>query len=116
MVAPVQGEFIWVEFDPSAGREQRGRRPALVVSSSSYNQNSSVCIACPVTTGGKPWPWRVALGEGSPVQGWVLVDQIKTIDLKARAARKSDQFALPADMKKVLTFMSLLFNMQKSQP
>jgi mRNA interferase MazF len=74
------GELIWVEFDPALGHEQMGRRPALVLSDGEYNLVSSFIIVCPITRNPKVWPFKVALAEGAPIAGHILVDQIKSID------------------------------------
>lgn len=78
------GELIWVDFGPAFGHEQQGRRPALVISDTAYNQQSSFIIVCPVTSNPKPWPFKVALAERTPIAGQILVDQMKSID-KRRA-------------------------------
>jgi mRNA interferase MazF len=74
------GELVWVDFDPAFGHEQTGRRPALVVSDRQYNQESSFILVCPVTSNSKPWPFKVPLADALPIEGQVLVDQIKSID------------------------------------
>ena len=83
--APLRrGDLIWVDFGGVSGREQAGRRPALIVSSTRYNASSSVLIVCPISSSGKPWPFRVALGDADDAQGWVLVDQLRVIDPAVR--------------------------------
>lgn len=74
------GELVWVDFDPSFGHEQSGRRPALVVSDGAYNQTSSFILVCPITRNPKPWPFKISLSGRSSLDGQVLVDQIKAID------------------------------------
>jgi mRNA interferase MazF len=74
------GELVWVDFGPAFGHEQTGRRPALVVSDRQYNQESSFILVCPITSNPKPWPFKIELAEALPIDGQVLVDQIKSID------------------------------------
>ncbi|MCH8489175.1 MAG: type II toxin-antitoxin system PemK/MazF family toxin [Oceanicaulis sp.] len=86
-----RGDVVWLEFDPVLGHEQGGRRPAVVMSTRQYNAASSFVLVCPVTTNGKPWPFKVPLGGDAPVEGWVLCDQIRTIDPRARHAKRTGQ-------------------------
>jgi mRNA interferase MazF len=74
------GDLVWVKFDPAFGYEQSGRRPALVVSAGAYNDAASFILVCPITRSVRPWPFKVELGAGAPIEGYVLVDQIKSID------------------------------------
>jgi mRNA interferase MazF len=74
------GDLIWVDFNPALGHEQAGRRPALIISEEAYNQQSSFIIVCPVTRSSKLWPFKLALAEGAPIQGQILIDQMKSID------------------------------------
>lgn len=74
------GDLIWVDFNPALGHEQTGRRPALIISEEAYNRQSSFIIVCPVTRNSKLWPFKLALAEGSPIQGQILIDQMKSID------------------------------------
>jgi mRNA interferase MazF len=84
---PDRGDLIWLNFDPQAGREQSGRRPAMVVSPALYNRKSGLALVCPVTSKVKGYPFEVALPRGLPLKGVVLVDQVKSVDWKARKAR-----------------------------
>jgi mRNA interferase MazF len=83
---PDAGDLVWLTFDPQAGREQSGRRPALVVSPASYNRKSELALVCPVTSRIKKYPFEVALPPGFPVSGMVLADQIKSLDWSERRA------------------------------
>lgn len=74
------GELVWVDFDPAYGHEQSGRRPALVVSDGTYNEVSSFILVCPITRNPKPWPFKISLSDVPPIDGQVLVDQVKSID------------------------------------
>ena len=91
---PERGHLVWLAFTPQAGHEQAGRRPAVVLSPKAYNAKVGLCIACPVTTQVKGYPFEVELPPGLPVSGVVLSDQLKSLDWRARDA--SFISALPA--------------------
>ena len=74
-----------MDFDPQAGYEQRGRRPAIVVSNSHFNRYSKTVLVCPITHTDKNHPFHVRLNEGANTSGVVLCDQIKALDITARA-------------------------------
>ena len=80
------GDLVWLTFDPQAGREQSGRRPALVVSPASYNRKSELALVCPITSRVKKYPFEVPLPVGLAVSGMVLADQVKSLDWSARRA------------------------------
>lgn len=84
MAVPKAGDFGWLQFDPQAGHEQGGRRPALVLSGEKYNRASGLMLACPITTKQKGYPFEVAVPPGGLVSGVILVDQIKSVDWGAR--------------------------------
>ena len=79
-----QGDIIWLDFDPQLGHEQRGRRPALVVSNETFNRFSSLAIVCPITNTNKDHPFHVKLDERTKTTGVILSDQARTLDIKAR--------------------------------
>lgn len=81
---PDRGDVVWLAFDPQAGHEQRGRRPALVLSPANYNGKVGLALFCPITSQVKGYPFEVTVPEGSPIVGVVLADQVKSLDWKAR--------------------------------
>ena len=81
---PDAGDLVWLTFDPQAGHEQRGRRPALILSPRSYNARTGLALACPVTSHVKGYPFEVPLAEGCPIIGAVLADHLKNLDWQAR--------------------------------
>ena len=84
---PSQGDFVALSFDPQSGREQRGRRPALVVSKDTFNRHTGLAIVCPITNTQRGFPFHVAI-EGHPtLTGFVMVEQVKSVDFRARGAR-----------------------------
>jgi mRNA interferase MazF len=82
---PDAGDVVWIDFGPPAGREQAGRRPAVVLTSREYNKRSSVWLVCPISRREREWPSLVALPPLGPLTGFILVDQIKVIDPAVRA-------------------------------
>lgn len=85
---PRRGDFISVAFDPQAGHEQSGRRPALVVSHDLFNRKTGLAFVCPVTSTRRDYPFHVTLPEGGEVAGFVMVEQMRTIDYRARQAQR----------------------------
>lgn len=85
---PDAGDFVWLTFHPQAGREQAGRRPALVLSPKIYNARSGLALACPVTNQAKGYPFEVVVPAGSGANGVILADHVKSIDWKARHAER----------------------------
>jgi len=81
---PDAGDIIWLDFNPQAGREQAGRRPALVLSPRRYNEIVRLCVVCPITNQSKGWRFEVALPQGHPVTGVILSDQVKSLSWSDR--------------------------------
>lgn len=81
---PDAGDLVWLTFDPQAGHEQRGRRPALILSPRVYNSKARLAIACPITSQVKGYPFEVPLPPGGKVSGVVLADHVKNLDWQAR--------------------------------
>lgn len=81
---PDAGDIVWIDFDPQAGHEQAGHRPALVLSPAIYNGKVGLMLCCPMTTKIKGYPFEVRSGEGSAV----LADQVKSVDWQERGAVK----------------------------
>ena len=83
---PDRGDAVWIAFDPQAGHEPAGRRPAVVLSPRAYNGKVGLVVLCPITSRAKGYPFEVGLPEGLGVQGVVLSDQVKSLDWRARKA------------------------------
>ena len=86
LYVPDAGDLVWLTFDPRAGHEQRGRRPALILSPREYNSRSRLALACPITSQKKGYPFEVAIPSGQSITGVVLADHIKNLDWQARQA------------------------------
>jgi mRNA interferase MazF len=84
---PDVGHLIWTDFDPTKGREQAGRRPALVLSPAAFTENTGLAIVCPITSRVRPFPTSVVLPSGLPVSGEILTSHIRSIDTQARSVR-----------------------------
>jgi mRNA interferase MazF len=84
---PKKGDFIAVTFDPQSGHEQKGRRPALVISNTLFNEQTGLAIVCPLTTTDRGYPFHVAIAGNAKVKGFVMVEQVKSIDFHARQAK-----------------------------
>ena len=84
---PDTGEVVWLEFDPQAGHEQAGHRPALVISPASYNGKTGLMVCCPMSTKIKGHPFEVVT-QVDGVDCTVLSDQVKSLDWKVRHAKK----------------------------
>jgi mRNA interferase MazF len=109
--APDRGDVVWLDFDPQAGHEQAGRRPALVLSPAVYNRPSGLALLCPITSKPKGYPYEVAIPDGLPVSGVVLADQMKNLDWRER--RSALLCRLPAEvvedvLEKLLTLIDPL--------
>ena len=108
---PNQGDLIWLTFNPQAGHEQAGRRPALVLSPASYNGKVGLAILCPITNQEKGYPFEVKIPAGLGVTGVILADQAKSMDWRVRQAEYIAQ--LPARIQQqVLAKLTVLLEVQ----
>jgi mRNA interferase MazF len=81
---PEAGDLVWTDFDPRVGREQSGRRPALVVSPAEFCRAAEFAIVCPITSRVRPFGTSVVLPPGLPITGEVLTGHVRSIDIRAR--------------------------------
>jgi mRNA interferase MazF len=84
---PEKGDFITLSFDPQAGHEQRGRRPALILSNLLFNQATGLAIACPITNTDRKIPFHLPVPGTASLTGFVMVEQVKSVDYRARTAK-----------------------------
>lgn len=84
---PERGDLIWINFDPQAGHEQMGTRPALVLSPSAYNKKVGLAIICPITSQIKGYSFEVPIPAPCRITGAILADHVKSLDWKVRNAR-----------------------------
>ena len=101
---PSKGDYIAVTFDPQSGHEQKGRRPALVVSNDLFNKHTGLAMVCPITNIRRDFPFHVAVGDDATLPGFVMVEQVKSIDFRTRKARRIAR-ASTAVMEEVLSLL-----------
>jgi mRNA interferase MazF len=85
---PEQGDLISISFDPQAGHEQRGRRPALVVSVTPLNRRAGLAFCCPLTNTRRATPFHVAVPADTGLTGFVMCEQLRSLDYRARGAKR----------------------------
>ena len=90
---PERGDVVWINLDPQAGHEQAGVRPVLVLSPASYNGRVGLMVCCPITTQSKGYPFEVLIKNNLKVSGVILADQVKSLDWKARGAKKKGRIS-----------------------
>ena len=88
---PDQGDFIILTFDPQAGHEQMGRRPALVLSKKAFNEKVGFAFVCPITSTIRPYPFHLELPPECDLHGVVMIDQARSLDFRARRAKPAGQ-------------------------
>ena len=106
---PDRGDIVLLEFHPQRGREQAGRRPAIVLSPRSYNAKVGLAILCPITSHPKGYPFEVALPTGLKTKGVILADHVKSLDWVARNARRIEKVP-PSVLAQVLAKLELLLS------
>ena len=84
---PKKGDFITISFNPQTGHEQKGRRPALVVSNDLFNKHTGLAIVCPITNTDRGFPFHLPIPAASPLTGFVMVEQVKSVDFSKRRAK-----------------------------
>ena len=104
---PQRGDVVWLDFDPQTGREQSGRRPALVLSDARYNELTGRGVFCPITSKVKGYPFEVPISVVG-VSGVVLSDHVKNLDWRARKLKFSGGKADSETLRAVLSNISLL--------
>jgi mRNA interferase MazF len=105
--SPAPGELLWLDFSPTVGTEQAGRRPALVISDADYNAASCRAVIMPITSRVRGWPFEVTLPGVGPVKGAVLADQVRSVDWRARFA-KTAGFVHPGVLEEARTKLASL--------
>jgi mRNA interferase MazF len=107
---PDVGDIVWLNFDPQAGREQGKRRPALVLTDLAYNRASGLAVVCPLTSRRKPYAFALPVVVDK-VEGAVLVDHIKSVDLEARHVKLHSR-ADPALLNRVRGYVGVLLHLR----
>ena len=101
---PEKGDFTVLTFDPQSGHEQQGRRPALVISNRLFNQHTGMAVVCPITNTARNIPFHVPVPAKSSLTGFIMVEQIKSIDYYSRKI----QFVEPAPQKTLDTVLDIV--------
>jgi mRNA interferase MazF len=101
---PHRGDLIAASFAPQAGHEQKGRRPALVISHYLFNKHTGLAIVCPITTTERDFPFHVAVVGCPKVTGFVMAEQVKSLDFRARGVTRIAK-ALPSVLEEVLSLL-----------
>jgi mRNA interferase MazF len=102
LTIPARGDLIWLDFDPHAGREQAGRRPAIVLSEADFNELTGFALVCPITSQAKDYAFEVPLPEGLLFTGVVLTDQLKSLDVKKRKIKIVGSIPIDSDPMKTI--------------
>jgi len=84
---PQKGDFVIVTLDPPSGHEQKGGRPALVISNTLFNKHTGLAIMCPITNTDRNFPFHVKVADQSPISGYIMVEQVISIDFVSRKVR-----------------------------
>jgi mRNA interferase MazF len=98
---PKQGDFVILSFDPQSGHEQKGRRPALVISNTLFNKHTGLAMVCPITNTFRNFPFHVEVPADSGLTGYIMAEQIKSVDFasrKAKFVKKASQATLDEDL------------------
>lgn len=102
---PNQGDIIWLDFSPQSGHEQKGRRPALVISNYFFNRQTGLSMVCPITSARRNYPLHVQLDCCKEITGYVMVEQVKSIDYQSRNAGFAEK-ATEALLNEVLAILN----------
>ncbi|MCI0492227.1 MAG: type II toxin-antitoxin system PemK/MazF family toxin [Planctomycetes bacterium] len=92
---PKQGDFVVLSFDPQSGHEQKGRRPALVVSNTLFNKHTGLAIVCPITNTFRDFPFHVEIPAESALTGYIMAEQIKSVDYSSRKVKFVEKATRP---------------------
>ncbi len=107
---PERGDIVWLTFNPQAGHEQAGRRPAVVLSPAAYNGKVGLALVCPVTNQQKGYPFEVMVPPNAGITGVILADQLKNLDWRIRQAEligKLPEHALSEVFAKLKTLLDV---------
>lgn len=105
---PKKGDIVWINFDPSAGKEIQKRRPGLVVSRYEFNRKTMFAIVCPITSTMHNIPTRYTLPEELETTGQVLISQLQYLDFRVRALKQIEHLPLQ-DMAKIDQIIEYIF-------
>lgn len=104
---PERGDIVWLNFTPQAGHEQKGKRPAVVLSPKIYNEKTGLALFCPITSVKKKYPFEIELSSNTKITGVILADQVKSLDWKSRNVKFIDKIK-PALVNELIEKLSIL--------
>ena len=81
---PKQGDIVYLDFNPTKGHEQKGKKPAIVVSNDVFNINTKMVMLCPITSNTKEFPTHYKLEDTKKIKGSVLCEHMRSIDYEIR--------------------------------
>jgi mRNA interferase MazF len=102
LTIPARGDLVWLDFDPQAGHEQAGRRPAIVLSETEFNDMTGFAVVCPITNQIKDYPFEVLLPDELVFTGAVLTDLLKSLDVKKRKIKVVGNVPVDSDFMKAV--------------
>jgi len=105
---PSRGDLVWLNFTPQSGHEQKGVRPAIIISPKEYNKKTGLALCCPITSQVKGYPFEV-LVNGEKISGAILSDHLKNLDWKARKVKFIEQVS-PDVIEECIGKISVLLN------
>ena len=108
---PDAGDLVWADLDPRVGREQSGRRPALVISPMAFFQASRFAIVCPITSRARPFASSVVLPAGLPIEGEILTSHVRSIDTLARPIASTGATVPPVILAEVRAKLATLIGL-----
>ena len=88
---PDQGDLVTITFDPQSGHEQKGRRPAFIVSKKLFNSSTGIAIVCPITNTDRDFPFHVPVPKSSKLTGFIMVEQVKSVDFRSRKVKRIER-------------------------
>ena len=100
---PEQGDIVALSFDPQSGHEQKGRRPAIIISNKVFNQHLGLAFACPITNTKRDFPFHIKV-ESENITGFIMTEQLKSIDYNSRNIK----FIEKADQKTVNKILGII--------
>ena len=109
MNIPDRGDIVYLDFNPQSGREQAGRRPAIVLSPKAFNQTTGYASVCPISQTNRQWGFHVHLPAGLKISGVIITDQLKNLDFRARniqIVEKAPEEVVQTCLKQIRTYLS----------
>jgi mRNA interferase MazF len=104
---PEQGDIVILTFDPQSGHEQKGRRPAIIISNKIFNQYLGLAFACPITNTKRDFPFHIKV-ESKNISGYIMVEQLKSIDYNSRNIKFIEKANQPT-INKILGIVDTIF-------